>query len=771
MSVQLDISELSLISSKLPEKDLERFLLKWGYEQKDLEGLQKDALLQLVWQIWDTWETKYKQEEHLRIVARNMCQSSFEFFVRLFWDEVPLARFLLWNWHMSVFCDELSTIAQYIFRGERPPYHLICNVAPGTSKSSIWSILFHCWVWCVMPGAGFISASHTHSLVLDLSARTRDTLKGPLYQYLFPEIEFSESQDAKGHFRNTKGGERFVCTVSGASPMGKHCSVFLIDDPINPEKALTEDGRRTAEEFITRSASTRRIRGKGGDVFAILLVMQRLGQGDPTDVMLKIAELPDARPVRHICLPAEITDAISPPEYKKYYEGYNTDGDCVSDGLMDPVRLSRRVLKEQYSILGSWAYAGQFLQSPRPLGGGMFKRVWFNNRLRAAPYNCKRIRYWDRAASKESSACATAGVLMAYDGDKFYVEDVAYGRWEPDERNAMMLATAQKDRSRYGKYEPIIYVEHEGGSTGKESFLYLVRLLARNGFTRVRQDVVTGKGGKDTRAEPWADQLASGNVFLIESGWDIDGYITDHEGFRPSPSSKLGREKDRVDASSGSFNLFVGKNRAYPVLQTFNIAPGKDSKLRFVVCTQEELDEIQIDEHTNCVVVYIDDPLSMPQIPQLTYHGAMGGSLPKEKELTQEESILALPVCCATKSVGTLQLRFADLDSATLQESWDKPVEPYGQLPEYLVLQREAARKLWQFLLKKRDNPWGICIIVDLGDNDNRALSVAAGLADGYRLPRSVVYRPSEPDTLCVEKPPNQYVYEQVKATRNLVQS
>jgi hypothetical protein len=339
------------------------------------------------------------------------------------------------------------------------------------------------------------------------------------------------------------------------------------------------------------------------------------------------------------------------------------------------------------------------------------------------------------------------------------------------------LATAQKDRAKYGKYEPVIYVEHEGGSTGKESFLYLVRLMARNGFSRVRQDIVTGKGGKDVRAEPWADQLASGNVFIIDNGgkpkWDVAGYIEDHLAFRPTPNSKLGRQKDRIDASSGAFNLFVGKNRAFSVLQTFNIIQGKDQKLRFIVCTREELEEIQIDEHINCVVVSIADPDTTSEVPQLTFthKGGMGNKQTEGIPLEEEEDIEGLPAYCSTKSVGSLQLKFADLDSSNLQEVWDKPVDPWNQLPENLVLQREVARKLWQFLLKKRENPWGICILIDLGDNDNRALSVAAGLADGYRLPRSVVFRPSEPDTLCAEKPPNTYIFETVKACRNLVQT
>lgn len=418
---------------------------------------------------------------------------------------------------MEFFCEELQKIAERVFNNEPAEYDIVCNVSPGTSKSTIWSILFHPWVWTRMPNARFISASHTDSLVLDLASKSRDVIKSDLYRMCYPEIEMASTQDSKGYFRNTLGGDRFACTVGGKTPMGMHAHFLLGDDLLDPMKALSEAETQNAANFITNYLPTRMVDKL---VSVMALVMQRLGRGDPTEVMLAMGNKEGARPVRHICLPAELfhngKDRISPPELAEHYS---------QDNLMDPVRLPRSVLRA-YRARGEHYYAAQFLQDPMSLGGGMFKETYFTRRVKAAPYNAKRIRYWDRASSIASGACATAGVLLAKspEGD-YYIENVVRGHWEPKERNDKMLATAQRDRARYGPNNtPIIYIENEGGSSGVDAWQSIAKVL--EGFI-VRKDQPTGS--KDVRAEPWSCQLAAGNVYIVDDGtWDVAEFVKEH---------------------------------------------------------------------------------------------------------------------------------------------------------------------------------------------------------------------------------------------------
>ena len=52
-----------------------------------------------------------------------------------------------------------------------------------------------------------------------------------------------------------------------------------------------------------------------------------------------------------------------------------------------------------------------------------------------------------------------------------YVEHVFAGQWAPDERDDIILATALRDRRRYGPTQaPLIYIEQEPGSAGIDCF-------------------------------------------------------------------------------------------------------------------------------------------------------------------------------------------------------------------------------------------------------------------------------------------------------------
>ncbi len=465
----------------------------------------------------------------------SITKDSFFEFVQEFWTCIPGIEPLVLNWHLEYLAEELQKVAERVFRGLPKEHDMVINVPPGTSKSTLCSILYPAWIWTRMPNARILSASHTSELCLDLANKSRMVINSDLYKACFPEIELRTDQDAKGYFINTLGGDRLTCTVAGKSPMGFHGHFLLPDDPIDPKKAVSEAELKTAREFFTSVLPSRKV---NNEVSVTILIMQRLHREDPTAVMLETGAKLGPSAVKHICLPGDVSWEISPPELRSRY----------IDGVLSPTRLSRRSLKEKEITLGAYAYAGQYGQSPTPLGGGMFQETWFNNRVKAAPFKSKRVRYWDRASSTMETGCYSVGVLMAKDAEgSYYVEDVVRGQWEPYQRNQKILATAHRDRLKYARNEPIIYVETEGGSTGIDANRKLASDLA--GFV-IKFDKPTGS--KDVRAEPWSAQLAAGNVYIVDDGhatWDINAYISEHQHFRPEPGKRLGRWKDQVDAS------------------------------------------------------------------------------------------------------------------------------------------------------------------------------------------------------------------------------
>lgn len=657
---------------------------------------------------------------------------------------------------MGLLCDELQAVAERVFKNLPKEHDVVVNISPGTSKSTICSILFPAWVWTRMPTARIITASHTETLVLDLANKSRSVLKDEKYRNLFPEVEIRADQDSKGSFMNSKGGDRKAFTVGGKNPMGFHGHFQIVDDPIDPEKAMSDAETLTARNFMLNTLPSR-VTDK--NVSVMFLIMQRLGRNDPTGVVLEASKIEGGTPIRHICLPAEVTDYISPPELKERY----------IDGLMDPLRLTKANLRNFYTKLGAYGYAGQFLQSPIPPGGAMFKEHWFNKRERAAPYQCRRVRYWDRAATADGG-CYTAGVLMARDNEgRLYVENVEHGQWDPDERNARIVATAKRDRVRFGpKYDPIIYVEAERGSTGLESFQHLARRLL--GF-RVKEDQPTGS--KDFRAEPWADQCAAMNVTLIDDGsWDILGFIQEHVLFRPDPSTKrLGKFKDQVDAASGAFRKLVGEKPSVGSFRVLGTSPlTKQKSMKIAVVPPDKLENTPFLEQKVMLFLFNDPKVVVPDAglctsPDVDVAGQ--GEREQLKNPVPLAPVQPIPKHSIAKPlVDFLALEFANIDPANHQSSWGEPVEPWKVPAENVIMQPDHAKKMWQKITQRRNDYPDLILLVG---THGKALSAALAIAELLHLPKKDTIWVQDAEVVDYEKPENPYIYSVVKKGRSTV--
>jgi len=684
-----------------------------------------------------------------------MCRARFHDFVRTFWEEVPGAGQVIWGWHMDVLCEELQHIAEQVFVGRPKAYDVIFNVSPGTSKSTICSILFPAWLWTRMPQARILTGSHTDDLVLDLANKARYVIKSELYRSCFPDIAMRADQDTKSYYANTKGGDRYTCTVGGKSPMGFHAHFIIIDDPIDPKKAVSEAELKAAKEFFDAVLPSRKV---DKSVTVSFLIMQRLHTEDPSGYLLEKSKREGAAKIKHYCLPAELARGddgaflpgnVAPAELAPRYV----------NGLMDPQRLPLSVLKERRTD-GAYSFAGQYLQAPFPPGGGMFKDIFFNQRVRAAPYQAKRVRYWDRASTQDGG-CYTAGVLLARDAQgSYYVEHVVHGQWEPDERNEVMRAAAERDRLRYGPHcEPVIWTEAEGGSSGRDAMKGVARALA--GFP-VREHRATGK--KEVRAEPWASQLAAKNVYLVADGsWDVEGYIKEHVAF------PLGKYKDQVDSSSGAFAQLVGPLQI-STLRTYTLGRGsRRPQLRLVLCSEKELGTLLLEQPA--LLVALTDPPTKEVIDVNLSSSSLQGETPVVVGTNWASGVPPPPVLHGmTKLLGRHELVFADLDPADFQERFGEKVAPYGVTVDQLVLTKDRVKRLWSFLLRQ----WPVqpAVWVIQADTPPKALSVSYAISDALRLPRSsTIYRVGHEDWHArpEDVPPNRFVFDLVRQGRQFV--
>ena len=294
----------------------------------------------------------------LQMVASE-CRKSLFYFVQTFWD-VVIKEEPIYNWHIPYLCEELQKLSVCIINRQPKPYDLIINIPPGTTKSTLVSVMWPVWLWVNDPTIRIISNSYSGILSVDLAGKSKDILVSDKFRKLFPAIQIRKDMSGKQHYANTDTGIRYA-TSTGATITGFHAHVIINDDPQNPKQAESEQLRIQANEH-TKTLATRKVDKANTPVVTI---MQRLHDEDVTGYLLKRK----TESIKHICLPAELSDFVFPADLRGFYV----------DGLLDPLRLGRNTLREAKIDLGSRGYAGQYEQRPTVDGGNIIKENWFQH--------------------------------------------------------------------------------------------------------------------------------------------------------------------------------------------------------------------------------------------------------------------------------------------------------------------------------------------------------------------------------------------------------
>jgi len=182
----------------------------------------------------------------------------------------------------------------------------------------------------------------------------------------------------------------------------------------------------------------------------------------------------------------------------------------------------------------------------RASAGMFFQRAWMPL-IDAMPADVlRRVRYWDRAATKPTAENKdpdwSSGLkLCRLKSGLFVVEHVVRDRNTPLAIERLMKNTAAQDG-----FATEIGIEQDPGSAGVADAQNCVRLLA--GYN-VRVNKPTQD--KITRAKPVSAQCEANNVLVLKGPWNED-FFRELENF---PEAK---HDDQVDTLSGAFNQLVG---------------------------------------------------------------------------------------------------------------------------------------------------------------------------------------------------------------------
>lgn len=335
-------------------------------------------------------------------VKAELCRRTLAFFVKEFW-EIIIQDPIVWNWHMDVLCDEVQQVYERVIKRQQKLYDLIINIPPGTSKSTIATVMAPVWSWTRDQGLRHITASYSDSLSTEHAVKSRDIVRSDKFRLYFPEIEIKKDEDNKTNYKTLKGGQRFATSVTGTIT-GTHAHIQTIDDPLNPKQAASDAELETANNFFSHTLSTRKV---DKEVTPMILIMQRLAVNDCTGYLLSKGK----DNVRKVCLPAQLSKDVSPEEYKDKY----------INGLLDPVRLGESVLREMKIDLGSAGFAGQMGQQPVPPGGLILKEQWFEVVDKAIPSSALIYFQLDTAYTKDQDNDPTALTAYYKEGSDVYI--------------------------------------------------------------------------------------------------------------------------------------------------------------------------------------------------------------------------------------------------------------------------------------------------------------------------------------------------------------
>lgn len=295
--------------------------------------------------------------EQLRQVERKACEETFYDFFLSFWDVVSKEKLVV-NWHIPFLCNELQKLSYFIINRLPKPHDVLINIPPGTTKSTICTVMYPVWLWIKDPSLRIITNSHSSTLSLEHATKSRDIIESDKFKFLFPDIELRNDKAAKGLYENTNLGAR-ISTSTGSSTIGMHGHLIINDDPSDPKKSFSDADKDQVIEKI-KELSTRKINKENT---ITLTIMQRLHEEDATGYIL--ANNPN---IYHICLPAEESKFIKPSKLKYKYV----------NGLLDPIRQSQKVLEDAKRELGSSKYSGQYDQMPTAKDGNIIKKEWFH---------------------------------------------------------------------------------------------------------------------------------------------------------------------------------------------------------------------------------------------------------------------------------------------------------------------------------------------------------------------------------------------------------
>jgi predicted phage terminase large subunit-like protein len=387
---------------------------------------------------------------------------------------------MLENWHQREICNALERVL--IGQTNR----LIINVPPRSGKTEIAVKSFIAWAMGLFPDSEFIHASYSKRLAAANTYEVRAIMQSEAYKELFPWTSLQDDSKAKDEFRTAQGGVVYATgadgtiTGYGASKMRPEFGgAIIIDDPHKAADAASPVMRQNVIDWYQNTIASRLNKPDG----PIVIIMQRLHEEDLAGWLLAGGT---GEKWEHLCIPARKSDGASfwPEQFP--------------DEMLD--RLERS---------SAYVFAGQYMQAPAPLGGGIFKDAWWQY-LDAKPPIKWRAIYADTAQKTKEQNDNSVFQCWGYShhGQAVLLDQIV-GKWEaPELANMARIFWAKHkaaDTEKLGTLRAF-KVEDKVSGTG------LIQTLKREGLPMLG---IPRDKDKVTRAFDAAPMVEAGQVVLM----------------------------------------------------------------------------------------------------------------------------------------------------------------------------------------------------------------------------------------------------------------
>lgn len=322
------------------------------------------------------------------------------------------------NWHQGAICNALERVVL----GDTT--RLIINIPPRSGKTELAVINFIAWCMGNFPESEFIHASYSKRLATNNTYNARAVMQHEKFTTIFGEPDFRGDSNAKDEFRTGAGGIVYATgadgtiTGYGAGGMGDQFKgAIIIDDPHKAGEGSSDTMRQNVIDWFSTTMESR----KNNPNTPIIVIMQRLHENDLSGFLLAGG---NGEKWEHLNIPAVADDESFWPD-------------------QFPIEDLKRLEKTN-----TYRYAGQYMQKPAPIGGGIFKTKWWNF-YTVLPVIKHRLIFADTAQkTKEQNDFSVFQCWGLGADDRIYLLDMVRGKWEAPQLLLQARAFWQKHHGR-----------------------------------------------------------------------------------------------------------------------------------------------------------------------------------------------------------------------------------------------------------------------------------------------------------------------------------